>query len=212
MKITALTAQQKDKNRINVIVDGSYRFSLDVFQVGELGIRVGKDYTEEELQALETESIFGKVYARALEYCMMRLHSAKEVREYLWRKTRDTRKKDGEMRKGISRDIADRVFERLSDKGYIDDEKFAHFWIENRRLSKGASRRKLTMELRAKGIEQGLIDRLLAESSRSEEDELRKVIAKKRGRYDDEQKLIQYLARQGFSYDDIKAALSEENT
>ena len=34
---------------------------------------------------------------------------------------------------------------------------------------------------------------------------------KKRSRYDDEQKLIAYLARQGFSFDDIKHALDTDN-
>jgi regulatory protein len=45
------------------------------------------------------------------------------------------------------------VFERLVEKGYVDDEKFARFWVENRNQTKGASRRKLEAELRAKGFE-----------------------------------------------------------
>jgi SOS response regulatory protein OraA/RecX len=34
------------------------------------------------------------------------------------------------------------------------------------------------------------------------------VLAKKRSKYDDEQKLIAYLMRQGFSYDTIRDALN----
>jgi regulatory protein len=208
MKVTAITAQQKDKNRVNVMVDGSYRFSLDVFQVGELGIRVGKEYTDAELNELENESIFGKLYARALEYCMMRLHSAKEIKDYLWRKTRDTRTKEGKVRKGAPVVLTERVFDRLSEKGYIDDKRFARQWVENRHAIKGASKRKLSNELRTKGVESVIIETVLAETDRDEMSELEKVIAKKGSRYNDEQKLMQYLARQGFSYDDIKQALS----
>lgn len=208
LKVTAITTQTKNKTRVNVMVDGKYRLSLDVAQYADLGVRVGKEYTEEELAALETESQFGKVYARALEYCLMRPHSAKEVRDYLYRKTRDTRTKTGAIKPGVSPAITSRVFERLAEKGYIDDEKFARYWIENRHLTKGTSSRKLTAELRSKGVESALIERLLAESPRSDTDELQKIIAKKRARYPDEQKLIQYLARQGFSYDDIKQALA----
>lgn len=210
MIITAITAQQKDKNRVNVMVDGAYRFSLDIFQVADLGIRVGKDYSEEELVELETESQFGKTYARALEYSLMRPHSAKEVRDYLYRKTRDRRTKTGEMKPGVPLVITTRVFDRLVEKGYVDDEKFARYWVENRSLTKGASARKLTAELRAKGVEQTIIERLLAESERSDESELEKVIAKKQRRYPDQQKFIQYLARQGFSYDDITQALKAQ--
>lgn len=211
MRITGLSAQQKDKNRVNVMVDGKYRFSLDMFQVAELGIRVGKEYSDEELTELETESRFGKAYTRALEYCLMRPHSSKEVRDYLYRKTRDTRTKTGDIKKGLPQEITTRVFDRLVEKGYINDEKFARYWVENRSLSKGASKRKLQAELRAKGIESPVIDRLLAESSRSDEEELQKIITKKRRRYPDDQKFTQYLARQGFSYDVIKQALSSEN-
>jgi len=208
MKITAVTSQQKDKNRVNVMVDGKYRFSLDVFQYADLGIKVGREYTEEELTALETESSFGKVYARALEYCLMRPHSAKEVRDYLYRKTRDSRTKTGNVKKGIAPEITVRVFDRLVEKGYINDEKFARYWVENRNLTKGASERKLTAELQAKGVDRGIIERALQETTRDEADELQKVIVKKRARYSDDQKFMQYLARQGFSYDDIKQALS----
>jgi len=216
MKITGLTAQQKDKNRVNVMVDGKYRFSLDVYQVADLGIRVGKEYSDEELTELETESQFGKLYARALEYSLMRPHSTKEMRDYLYRKTRATKVKTrtGELKDkpGVSTALTARVYDRLVEKGYIDDDKFTRYWVENRNMTKGMSRRKLQAELRAKGVESGVIEKHLADSPRDEMDELQKIIIKKHARYPDDQKFMQYLARQGFSYDDIKTALSSQDT
>lgn len=215
-KITNLSAQQRNDQRVNIFVDGTYRFSVDIFQVSELGIRVGKEYTEDELKALEDESVFGKLYGRALEYTMLRPHSAKEIRDYLWKKTRDTKfrsKKTGEMetRKGVSQEIADRVYERLVQKGYIDDEKFTRYWVENRNQRKGTSFRKLEAELRAKGVTTEIIHKNIQNSTRDEKSELQKIIAKKASKYDDEQKLIAYLARQGFSYDDIQSVLADYN-
>ena len=214
MKITDISLQVNNPDRVNVSVEGKYRFSLDVYQLGTLGIKLGNDYSEEELQEFETESQFGKLYARALEYCLMRPHSAKEVRDYLWRKTLNSKtrnRKTGEIktREGIPKNITDRVFNRLVERGYIDDEKFARYWVENRNQTKGTSLRKLANELRTKGIELSIIDSVVSESSRSDHDELSKVINKKRSKYPDEQKLIQYLMRQGFRYDDIKSALSQ---
>lgn len=214
MKITSLSAGQRDPNRVNVSVDGKYRFSLDISQVVSLGVKVGREYSKQELAELEQESQFGKLYARALEYCLMRPHSAKEVRDYLWRKTRATRyksRKTGEIkeRSGVSQAVADRVFERLVEKGYVDDQKFARFWIENRNQTKGTSLRKLEAELRSKGVGQSVIGWALGQTERNDIDELQKIIAKKRSRYPDEQKLMQYLARQGFSYDDIRSTLDE---
>ncbi|MGK2896708.1 MAG: regulatory protein RecX [Candidatus Saccharimonadales bacterium] len=214
MKITDISLQARDKNRINVSVDGRYRFSLDVFQVGDLGIKIGKEYSEAELIRLETEGRYSRLYNRALEYCLIRPHSAKEVRDYLWRKTRSTKKRSprtGEIieKLGVSQEVADRVYDRLVEKGYVDDDKFTRFWLENRNQTKGTSRRKLIAELRIKGVERTIIERYLEESSRTDADELVKIIAKKRARYPDEQKFMQYLARQGFSYDNIKNALAE---
>lgn len=211
MKITSISAQKRDKDRVNVSVEGKYRFSLDVFQLVDLGIKIGKEYTEEELVALEEESQFGKLYMRALEYCLMRPHSQRELRDYLYRKTRDTRTKTGEVRKGVSVALTERVFNRLKEKSYIDDEKFAAYWIENRNLRKGSSKRKLSAELSAKGVDRAVIERLLSETDRNDLVELQKIINKKRSRYEDEQKFMSYLARQGFSYDDIKTALRNDD-
>jgi len=208
MKITAITIQARDKNRVNVSVDGKYRFSLDVFQLVDLGIKLNREYTEAELVALEEESQFGKLYTRALEYCLMRPHSKRELRDYLYRKTRDTPTKTGGMRKGVSVALTVRVFDRLEEKGYIDDEKFATFWIENRNLRKGSSKRKLSAELSAKGVDRTIIEKFLAETERDDATELQKIIAKRQSRYDDQQKFMSYLARQGFGFDDIEAALN----
>ena len=207
MKITAISAQVRDQNRVNVSVDGKYRFSLDIFQLVDLGIRVGAEYDEAQLVTLEQESQFGKVYARALEYCLMRPHSAREVRDYLYRKTRAKRDKTGELRPGVSPEITSRVLDRLTEKGYIDDDKFAKYWVENRSLTKGASARKLTSELCAKGVSMSIISQNLGETDRDDATEIQKIIVKKRRAYPDDQKLIAYLARQGFNYDDIKSAL-----
>lgn len=215
MRVTAFTEQKNSPNRINVMVDGKYRFSLDVFQIADLGIKVGAEYSEDQLLGFETESQFGKLYARALEYCLMRPHSGKEVRDYLFRKTlsRKTKnKRTGELKtvEGVSETVTERVFKRLSEKGYIDDDRFARFWIENRNQRKGTSIRKLQAELTSKGVSRSIVDRLIAESDRNDSDELSKVIAKKAHRYDDQAKLIHYLARQGFGYDDIKQALDND--
>lgn len=211
MKITALKTQVRDKNRINVSVDGKYRLSLDITQVIELGMRVGLELTEKELLSIEEESQYGKLYMRALEYVLMRPRSMREMRDYLYRKTRDTRTKTGDIRKGVSKELTERVFDRLHEKGYLNDEKFAQFWVENRNLRKGSSTRKLQSELSAKGVSSEITERIFSQSERSDTEEIKKVIAKKAKRYDDSQKLIAYLARQGFRYDDIKQALEDTN-
>jgi regulatory protein len=207
VKITSISVQQRDKNRVNVSVDGKYRFSLDFSQLTELGVRVGNEYSETELADLENESQFGKLYMRALEYSLMRPHSQHELSQYLYRKTRDTLTKTGSIRKGVSKALTERVYDRIIEKGYVNDANFARYWIDNRQLRKGISKRKLQAELASKGVDRSIVESLLLQTERSDEEEIQKIIEKKASRYDDEQKLIAYLARQGFSYDDIKQAI-----
>ena len=67
-------------------------------------------------------------------------------------------------------------------------------------MKKGVSVRRLKMELMKKGIEKSIIEEILSASDRNDKDEILKIIAKKRAKYDDE-KLIAYLCRQGFSFE-----------
>ena len=196
--VTALSPQVRDSDRVNVYIDGKYDFSLDISQVVDLGIKAGQVLSKEELANLKQESEFGKLYARTLEYVLMRPRSSSEVRDYLYRKT-------------LARKYKNRKTGKLQARGYVDDQKFANWWVENRHQIKGVSMRKLRSELAAKGITQTVIDSVIADSSRNDLGELAKVIAKKHRRYSDEQKFMQYLARQGFSFDDIKTALRRED-
>lgn len=232
MKITGLSAQVRNPNRVNISIDGVYRLSLDISQVTELGVRVGREVSEEELVELEAESQFGKLYTRALEYSLVRPRSVRELRDYLWRKTLAKKKltptklrshsgapsaagesSSGEMRvveiPGYSPALAERVLSKLQHKEYVDDRTFARWWLETRNQSKGTSLRKLRAELAAKGVAKDIIEEMVVESRRDDKSELAKMIVKKRGRYPDDQKLLQYLARQGFGYDDIRAALED---
>lgn len=207
MKITSISAQVRDANRVNISIDGKYRLSLDSYQLIGLGIKVGSEYDEAGLARLEAESQFGKVYSRALEYCLMRPRSGREVQDYLYRKTRPSRDKKGELKSGVTTAVTARVFDRLVEKAYIDDVKFTHYWVENRSVTKGVSHRKLVAELRAKGVDSSIIVSEFEQSNRSDETELQKIINKKRSHYPDDQKFMAYLARLGFDYDDIKVAL-----
>ena len=216
-RVTDIKETVRDQNRVNIYIDDKFFCSLDISQVVDLHIKIGRELLPEELDELKRASDFGKFYARALEYALMRPRSEREIQDYLKRKTLDRKiriknRKTGEystqLKKGYDVSLVPLVLKRLNDRGYIDDERFAAAWVENRNVSKGTSAKKLRLELQQKGINQSTIEKVLAESGRDEREELRKIIARKAKKYPDEQKLIQYLLRQGFNYSDISDALS----
>jgi regulatory protein len=92
----------------------------------------------------------------------------------------------------------------------LDDVKFTTWWVENRFIKKGVSRRRLEQDLRRKGVATNIIKQVLDESVRDDQTELQKMLRKKRARYSDDQKLIAYLVRQGFNYDDVRKVVAED--
>ncbi len=105
-------------------------------------------------------------------------------------------------------EFSEEIVSRLVDRGYLDDRRFAEFWVENRFVKKGVSKKRLKMELMKKGVAMEIIEEVL--DGRNDEEELRKMIARKKAKYDDPQKLMAYLCRQGFSYDLVKELVGEE--
>lgn len=198
MKITTIKAQVKNPERVSVYIDEKYAFSLNHAQLLDQRLHSGLELTEERLAELKHISEFGKAYERALMYSMLRPRSVRELQDYC-------------RRKKWTPEDSQAIIEKLQARGYINDRSFARSWVENRSLNKSTSQRKLRLELKQKGVGDDVVNEVLAESSYDESKALRDMVAKKRklSRYKgDDQKLMQYLARQGFGFDDIKQALS----
>lgn len=213
MKITGMTAQTHNPDRINIMIDGTYRLSLTVRQVVEHGLKIGMELDDAAIDMLTQDSLFGKIYMQALAWALMRPRAVHELDEYLYKKTRPhlVKQRSGEVvtRDGVALEVTNKVRDELMAKGYVSDESFARFWIEHRKRKSGLSLRRLRAELAAKRIDTSIVNTFLEESDRSESTELQKVIARKYGRYSDSIKLKQYLVRQGFSYQDIAEGISE---
>ena len=190
LAITDIRQGVKNQNRANIFVNGKYSFSLDIAQLVDFKLKIGKIITPEDLDEYKKASDFGKLYQRTLEWVLLRPRSVRETRDYLNRKIYE---------KKLDKAYTERIIERLAHKNYINDQDFARWYVENRFVKKGISRKRLKLELLKKGISGEITEQVLAESERDEVEEARKMIAKKRAQYDDE-KLISYLCRQGFSY------------
>lgn len=211
--VTKMTSGVRDQNRVNIFLDGRFAFSLDVTQVIEFGLKVRTKVTPEKLEELRRASEFGKLYQRTLEWTMSRPHSVREAQDYLKRRQLKRRQLNRQRERDqvkllpeIDSEVAELVIKRLVEKKYLDDQKFAEYYVENRYQRKGISQKRLRMEMRNKGVDSGIIEAALEKIPRDEDEEIAKVIAKKRRKYDDF-KLVNYLVRQGFSFQKAKEAV-----
>ena len=192
MRISKVSPAVKTAGRYNIYVDGKYSFSLDELQLVQNGLHSGLEISEAQLEQLKSESDFGKNYIRAVDLISRRLRSEREIRDYAFRKQ-------------WTKSNTERVIERLKTRGYLNDQRFAELFFSSRHQSGRYSLKRIRLDLVKKGISSDIIDDLCRTNGDSAA--LLKLIKKRINKYDDENKLIAYLARNGFRYDDIKAAL-----
>ena len=192
MRISKVSPAVKTAGRYNIYVDGKYSFSLDELQLVQNGLHSGLEISEAQLEQLKSESDFGKNYIRAVDLISRRLRSEREIRDYAFRKQ-------------WTKSNTERVIERLKTRGYLNDQRFAELFFSSRHQSGRYSLKRIRLDLVKKGISSDIIDDLCRANGDSAA--LLKLINKRINKYDDENKLIAYLARNGFRYDDIKTAL-----
>lgn len=199
MQITAIKSQVRRQGRYSIFVEGKYSFSLSDMGLLEAKLVVGQELSQDKIGELKQLSVDDKLYNLTLGYLAIRPRSEWEITTYL-------------SRKGASPTLLKTILSKLSDVDLINDRKFAEAFIRDHRLLRSTSRRKLILELRKKHVVDSVIQEVVGNEASDEASALADTIAKKRkqSRYQDDLKLMQYLARQGFNYGDIKDALHNE--
>ena len=119
-------------------------------------------------------------------------------------------------RKKFAEPVIRSILDYLKEKSFVDDEAFAQAWVESR-LKSSLGLRRITQELRIKGIDKDTIERVL-EEKRKEYSETEAVAEIARGRMSRlkgvepqkaRRRLYAYLLRRGFSPDVIIDTLEQ---
>jgi regulatory protein len=109
-------------------------------------------------------------------------------------------------KRGVPGEVADRVLDRFTELGLVDDEEFAHAWVQSRHSGRGLSRKALRFELRRRGVDDDTIDGALSQIHADDELEAARALARSRApglaRYDlptRQRRLAGLLGRRGYS-------------
>ena len=196
--ITALRFQKRNKDRVNVYLDGKFAFGLAAIEAARL--KVGQSLGDEDVARLQRQDEVERAYERALNFLSYRPRSGAEVRRNLGKKK-------------VELEVVEIVVERLERSGLLDDREFARYWVENRLQFNPRGARGLRHELREKGVPAPIIADTLADLD--EESAARKVAEAGARRLahletrDFRRRLKAYLARRGFSYEVIEPLIEE---
>ena len=203
--VTALRFQKRQKDRVNVFLDGEYAFSLPGVEAARL--QIGQHLTDQEIADLQRLGLRSKAYDRALRFLALRPRSSWEVRRNLGQyRRKEERLKDEDV---------EWVIARLTQQGYLDDQEFARFWVEQRARFKPMAPRALRYELRQKGVDEATIQAVLSAREQNPEaaalEAARSRLARWQG-LDQEafrKKMVAFLQRRGFDWDAIRGALEQ---
>ncbi len=201
--ITALRAQERDSQRVNVFIDEVFALGVSHATLVREDLYVGKYLDAAQWARLETTEHNTRCYQAALRYLQARPRSTDEMRKRL-------------QQKQFAPQVIEDTIGRLTDQGLLDDEAFARFWVENRNACRPRGPRALRAELAQKGIDRTLIDTTLHDDDlMGDEHEqaltlARAALPRYAGATDRaafQRRLGGYLQRRGFGYDTIKPIL-----
>ncbi|OGC59786.1 hypothetical protein A3A70_01280 [candidate division WWE3 bacterium RIFCSPLOWO2_01_FULL_42_11] len=140
-----------------------------------------------------------EILNKSEKFLGLRLRSTAEVRFYF------------KYKKSHPGEVIDQLVNYLTESGFLDDLRFAKSWTQSR-LAIGKGWGVIEQELRKKGVAKEIIREVKEnlddfDTTRAIDQAYEKAL-RKYG--ENNQKLIAYLGRRGFSYSQIKEAIKKE--
>ncbi len=138
----------------------------------------------------------------AIRFVSFRPRSEKELRDFLTKKLTKW--------KVSGAGLLQKVVTRMGELGYVDNGKFADWWVSQRTEFKPKGNKLIKMELKAKGVPEAVIASALASrGSQSQLTAAKQAVGRKMPLWaklpalDRKKKLYDYLGRRGFDFETI---------
>jgi len=131
-----------------VYIDNKSKYNIDEVIINLLDLYVDKELSSYEINKIILEDEIGKGKKYVLRLLNRRSYSKYEIINKL-------------KIKGYSKNVISDIIFWLEKKEYIDDELFANMWAQSRMKNKPIGRYRLNQELKRKGINQGIINKVL---------------------------------------------------
>ncbi len=198
-RITGIEQQKKNPDRVNIFLDEQFAFGLH--KIIALSLKLGDMLDDAAIQDLKEKDTREDAYQKALHFLNFRSRTEHEMRSRL-------------IEYGFSEPVIDSVITALVEKEYLDDQKFAEAWVENRSALHPRGKRLLRIELMKKHVDENQIQSALASLPDEEKlirDAAQKYCSRLKGldKISFKKRLYGFLARRGFLYEDIKPIVDE---
>ncbi len=205
-KVAKIEQQKKNAQRFNLYFErngqAEFAFGVSDDTIVHFNLAKGKEISEEEIATILFDDEVNKAFQSAMNTISYRMRSGLEVRTHL-------------REREYTSDVIDAVVEKLLRLGYLDDLKFAQFYVRNEMNITRKGPVIIQNELKNRGVSIEFQETAMFEYPT----ELRvgnalkwaeKTLAKqKTASRTAEQKTIQLLIRKGFSLEMAKQAVNQ---
>lgn len=200
--LTKIEGQAKNKNRVNIYIDGSYSFACHMEIILKYGLREGMEIDRKELWKLIEEDENQRAFQAGLHYLSYKPRTNYEMRNYL-------------IKKGYKDSTVEGTLEKLLHYKYIDDHQYAKSYIINSMETKKKSSEIIRLDLIKRGIPSEIIHEYISIFTHEKNLEIAREISNEYFyRKSDlpfkqlKNKLTQLLVRRGFSWEIINNCLN----
>ena len=198
MVIIKIDKKPRYKNVYYVFFDDGERVEVFDEFIISYHLKVSRELSNEEVEEIvcKSQEKIGQ------QFCMQTLARGMKTKKELVQKLKE---------KGITKqEIVNKILDKISGYGYLDDDKFTQNYIAIEKGRKGLN--KIKFELEQKGVDYKTINKYLNEVDC--EDEVALEIANKYMRnkeltYKNKTKLYAHLVSKGFSFDVVSSVIQK---
>lgn len=199
MTVTKIEAVANSKNRYRVYVDEQFAFVLYKSELSRYHINAGEDIKEDVYSEIYNEVIVKRAKLRALNLLNTMGRTELQLRQKL-------------MQSDYPADVIEKAMHYVKSFGYVNDYEYARSYIQNRMDKK--SQKELYIQLSQKGIETEIIDHVFEEyyDEDCSKEAILTILRKKKynpetATREETQKIMAFLVRKGFQYDEVKRVI-----
>ena len=200
IKIEAMTMTASGK-KLKAVLSNGKTIYIDSETAYKYRVDTTAEYSDEEFEEILCDSEYNLTKNRAFNILEYRAHSKKELFDKLCQKTDE--------------DTAWTVVEKMCELGLVDNKSLLRDKLENLLNVKKYGVKRAINDLLLKGFDREEIEETIEEMEYDEYSTVCEIIEHRYAEdlpdsdIKERQKILAALMRRGFSYDDIKSAMSE---
>lgn len=201
--ISKISRQKNNQQRYNIYINDEYSFSVDESTLIKFGLTKGKVLDQFEIDEINYEDEIAKAFNAGLYYLSFQMRSEHEVKKKL-------------LDKGYGESVVLEAIQKLSKLGFLNDETYSKALLESKKRFQKKGPYAIKEDLRKKGIDKSLQDKVLGTFSYDEQKQLATQLAEKTVKLNSKktptqikQKIQETLLRKGYSFSIVEDVLSD---